>query len=188
LRLGHSHDAIAKQVCEAAHDAPDAGVFAARVVALLAQLARADRATLVEVHAVEAHAVAGASAIFPLAFRGRAIATLYLERNDAALDDDALDAVRAALPFVELAWVALRATTTSVSTLSATADLSLLTPRQREIAHLVARGLTTREIAVLLGSSPNTVRNQLSALFRVTHTSTRAELAALVARSVHLSY
>ena len=50
---------------------------------------------------------------------------------------------------------------------------------QREVARLVARGLTNREIAGLVGSSENTVRNHLVAVYRKLDVSTRAELAGL---------
>jgi DNA-binding CsgD family transcriptional regulator len=41
-------------------------------------------------------------------------------------------------------------------------------------------GLTNREIALACGTSPNTVRNQLAALFRKAEVSTRTELVAWV--------
>jgi DNA-binding CsgD family transcriptional regulator len=52
--------------------------------------------------------------------------------------------------------------------------------RQAEIAGLVARGLRNAEIATLLGVSPLTVRNQLTAIFARLGVTTRAELAGLV--------
>ncbi|MEZ4327423.1 MAG: helix-turn-helix transcriptional regulator [Polyangiales bacterium] len=59
------------------------------------------------------------------------------------------------------------------------AAFDVLTARQREVARLVARGLTNREIAGLVGSSENTVRNHLVAVYRKLDVSTRAELAGL---------
>ena len=56
-----------------------------------------------------------------------------------------------------------------------------LSRREREIAELVVLGYTNAEIAVALGTSAYTVRNQLSSVFRKAHVSTRAELAGLVA-------
>lgn len=53
-----------------------------------------------------------------------------------------------------------------------------LSPREREVAELVARGLQNTEIAHVLGTSPATVRNQLHAIFRKLHVTTRAELVA----------
>lgn len=196
---------VARQVCEAAHEARDGGAFAARVVSLLCRLGEADRAVLVELNELGVDrrerasvsvgdraprvATGGAVVTLRLAWRGRPIAHLHLERARASgpFPKRALDRVRAVVPIVELAWAALRAPVPNADRDGA-GRLATLSPRQREIAELVARGLTTPEIAELLGSSPNTVRNQLSVLFRLTHTSTRAELAGLVARAVHLSY
>jgi len=51
-----------------------------------------------------------------------------------------------------------------------------LTSRQRQIAELVVRGLTNREIALALSISPFTVRNLLVQIFDKAQVSTRAEL------------
>jgi DNA-binding CsgD family transcriptional regulator len=52
-----------------------------------------------------------------------------------------------------------------------------LTPRERQIAGQVARGLRNRDIAAFLGTSANTVRNQLASIFEKLELSSRAELA-----------
>ncbi|MFJ3881766.1 ATP-binding protein [Streptomyces sp. NPDC090077] len=57
-----------------------------------------------------------------------------------------------------------------------------LTPREREIAELVAEGLTTPAIAARLYLSPRTVDTHLSHIYRKTGITTRAALAALTAR------
>lgn len=57
-----------------------------------------------------------------------------------------------------------------------------LTKRESEIAEYVASGLTTAQIGVALGTSPNTVRNQLTRIFEKLEIDSRAELAAYVAR------
>jgi DNA-binding CsgD family transcriptional regulator len=46
----------------------------------------------------------------------------------------------------------------------------------------VARGLTTPHIALILGTSPLTVRNQLCRVFDKTRVASRAELATWVAQ------
>jgi DNA-binding CsgD family transcriptional regulator len=51
-----------------------------------------------------------------------------------------------------------------------------LSPREQEVAALVARGLQNKEIAQALQISPITVRNQLARVFRKSDVSTRAEL------------
>ena len=53
-----------------------------------------------------------------------------------------------------------------------------LTPRQREIASLVAEGFTNREIAAALDLSANTVRNRLADACARLEVSGRAELVA----------
>ncbi|MEU4330662.1 helix-turn-helix transcriptional regulator [Nonomuraea dietziae] len=53
-----------------------------------------------------------------------------------------------------------------------------LTPRELEIAHLVARGLPTAEIAAALFLSPHTVRGYLKAVFGKAGVSSRGELVA----------
>ncbi|MFC5828383.1 helix-turn-helix transcriptional regulator [Nonomuraea insulae] len=68
---------------------------------------------------------------------------------------------------------------------AAPADLALivaqaygLTPREFEIARLVARGLPTAEIAAALFISPHTVRGHLKAVFGKAGISSRGELVA----------
>lgn len=51
-----------------------------------------------------------------------------------------------------------------------------LSRRETEVLSLLARGLTNFEIAQLLGTSPSTVKNQVSSLLRKTETSNRSEL------------
>lgn len=56
----------------------------------------------------------------------------------------------------------------------------MLTRREREVVELVCRGLTNGEVATALGTSVNTIRNQLAAIFRKLEVASRAELAGLV--------
>jgi DNA-binding CsgD family transcriptional regulator len=55
-----------------------------------------------------------------------------------------------------------------------------LTPAQERTMFLAIRGLTNKEIAGLLGSSPNTVRNTLVEVFGKVGVSRRSELAFIV--------
>ncbi|MFE6039256.1 ATP-binding protein [Streptomyces sp. NPDC056452] len=61
--------------------------------------------------------------------------------------------------------------------------LASLTAREREVAEMVAEGLTNQAIATRLYLSPRTVETHLSRVFRKTDVATRAGLAALMARS-----
>ncbi|WP_158088525.1 ATP-binding protein [Thermoactinospora rubra] len=55
-----------------------------------------------------------------------------------------------------------------------------LTPRQREIVHLVVRELTNRQIAAQLGLSIRTVGNHLQAIYDKLGVNSRAELSRLL--------
>jgi DNA-binding CsgD family transcriptional regulator len=55
--------------------------------------------------------------------------------------------------------------------------------REVQILRLLARGLSNKLIARVLGSSPNTIRNQIHAVFRKAAVSNRTELAVRAARS-----
>jgi DNA-binding CsgD family transcriptional regulator len=57
---------------------------------------------------------------------------------------------------------------------------SSLTPAERDVAGLVARGLTNPEIAARLGVSAGTIKDQVSSVLRKLGVRTRAELAAAV--------
>ena len=54
-------------------------------------------------------------------------------------------------------------------------DTPTLSPRQIEILSYVAKGLTTREIAQLVGIGQDGVKNHLRAIFLTLNTATRAE-------------
>lgn len=51
-----------------------------------------------------------------------------------------------------------------------------LSPREREVLGFLLCGFDNREIAVAIGSSVNTVRNQLAAIYRKTGAGSRTEL------------
>lgn len=77
------------------------------------------------------------------------------------------------LPVLEASIVAFRAT-------ALLGIWERLTAREAEVARHVARGLTNPQIALLLGTSKFTVRNQLAAIFDKLQVASRAELASLV--------
>jgi two-component system nitrate/nitrite response regulator NarL len=64
--------------------------------------------------------------------------------------------------------------------------LDRLTTREAEVARHAARGLTSRHIGLLLGTSQFTVRNQLCRIFDKLGVASRSELAGwLVRRQAH---
>jgi DNA-binding CsgD family transcriptional regulator len=64
--------------------------------------------------------------------------------------------------------------------LAALASGPRLTPREREIAQLVARGLTSRQVADRLHLSPRTVDNRLASIYDKLGISGRGELAEVL--------
>jgi DNA-binding CsgD family transcriptional regulator len=64
------------------------------------------------------------------------------------------------------------------------APVDRLTPRERLVAQLAARGSTHKEIALALGRSPATVRNQLRAVYdklQITHVASLADALRVAA-------
>jgi DNA-binding CsgD family transcriptional regulator len=57
-------------------------------------------------------------------------------------------------------------------------SLRALTPRERELVAEILKGRSNRSIASALGTSVQTVRNQLTMLYRKLGVSSRLELAA----------
>jgi DNA-binding NarL/FixJ family response regulator len=64
------------------------------------------------------------------------------------------------------------------------ASLERLSPREREIAALVARGLKNRDMAREISISENTVKRHLQSIFSKTGTHDRLELAVLALNEV----
>ena len=58
-----------------------------------------------------------------------------------------------------------------------------LTPREREIVRILASGATNREIAGRLGLREQTIKNQLSTIYRKLGLRNRIELVVFAARA-----
>ncbi len=57
-----------------------------------------------------------------------------------------------------------------------------LTPAERQVVLLIARGLSNADIARRRGSAPRTIANQAASVFRKLGVGSRLELGALIAR------
>jgi DNA-binding CsgD family transcriptional regulator len=108
-----------------------------------------------------------------LRWRGEASGLVVLGRRDGAFSDRELEVMEDLLPALSVALAAL------VSPRPPELPDLGISPREREILDYLRLGFRNREIALALGTSANTVRNQLSVLFRKLGASTRAEAVAL---------
>jgi DNA-binding NarL/FixJ family response regulator len=64
--------------------------------------------------------------------------------------------------------------------------MTQLTHQEQKIVALVAQGLTNKEIAQRLGSSPFTVRNQVIGIIRKLELKNRVQVAYLSGRQVNI--
>jgi DNA-binding CsgD family transcriptional regulator len=111
-------------------------------------------------------------------WRGRVLGMLRLQRAARpAFRADDLTLAKRLLPSIEVGLVALQG-----APLRRSSELPMLSHREVEVARHVARGLTTPQIALLLGTSKLTVRNQIGRIFDKVRVASRAELASWVAR------
>lgn len=110
-------------------------------------------------------------------FRGRPLGLVRFDRlggRGALFHERDVERLRPLLPQLGTVWAA-------AAHLPPHADRAgELTAREREVASLVARGLTNAEIGRLLGTSPFTVRNQLSRILARLGVANRAELVAVL--------
>jgi DNA-binding CsgD family transcriptional regulator len=124
--------------------------------------------------------------------RGVETATLVFKRHGRSAQFRAADAARleAMLPAVALADAGFRyafeARRTAVST-ERSPFLEGLGEREAQVAQLASRGLRNAEIAAMLGTSAQTVKNQLRRVFVKVQVSNRTELAMLWAGSFETS-
>jgi DNA-binding CsgD family transcriptional regulator len=120
-----------------------------------------------------------ATAVAILRLRGHVSGSIYLGRTGhAARFGGELTLLRRALPVLALG----EAMHGRVEKASAVAFASFaLTPREQTVLQLLCRGWTNAQIAAQLGSSPRTVKNQVSAILSKTKTRNRTQLTAEIA-------
>lgn len=106
--------------------------------------------------------------------RGRAVSFLFLgrARGAARFHDRDVASLQGLLPAIAVAAVAVRA--------SAGCGAISLSRREVEIVDYLRRGFRSAEIAAILGTSVNTVRNQVARLMSRAGASTRAELVMML--------
>jgi DNA-binding CsgD family transcriptional regulator len=122
-----------------------------------------------------------ATAIAILRLRGHVSGSVFLGRTArGARFGGELAVLRRALPVLALGEAVHVQLTGSASMVRF--DSLGLTPREQAVLRLLCRGWTNAQIAAQLGSSPRTVKNQMSSILRKTNTSNRTELAAGTAR------
>jgi len=109
-------------------------------------------------------------------FRGRAVGVVHANRYGARgtrFRSSSLGRMRAVVHLLGAALVARRQAPPPPGIVA-------LTSREAEVASLAVRGFETAQIAAHLGTSTNTVRNQLHAVFRKLGVYSRLELANLL--------
>jgi DNA-binding CsgD family transcriptional regulator len=116
-------------------------------------------------------------------FRGQMTSAIALCRHGQGARFDTADVERMrpvtrALGLVEVAFMA-RTSNAPPEEAQLLADLST---REAEVAQMLARGLQNKEIAALLGTSPDTVRKQTIRIYEKMHVEGRVQLLARFGR------
>jgi len=116
------------------------------------------------------HVLAG-----PIVSQGQLVGSIALtrHRDDPAFNDDCTADLSAICLHLSAKLAVLRS---QPATLGLNCDR--LTPRETEIAELVARGLTNRKIGAALWITENSVKQALKRMFRKLGVSSRAEMVA----------
>jgi len=112
------------------------------------------------------------------------VAALYLARRRPGFRAPELERLRAFAALIRLAevarWAARRAS--AVAAPAFAAPCSGLSEREREVLSYLSLGYTNQQIASACGSSPHTVRNQLSHAYAKLGVASRAEAVAALLR------
>jgi DNA-binding CsgD family transcriptional regulator len=123
-----------------------------------------------------------ATAVGLLRMGGRSLGSLFLGRvSVGARFGGELLLLRRALPVLSLGSAAHAALPELMAEVPIARELSALTQREQEVLDLLCRGWTNAQIASRLGSSPRTVKNQVSAILSKTKTANRTQLVSRAA-------
>ncbi len=174
---------------------PEGPVSLGGTVGLVRLLTRHARASWIECRALRGRAEDGVLQLLAEVPTSPMLRLLQLERRVTALcigwltDDSAAVVLGREVdpgfrgPELELLRLALPVLTLADAQATDLADSlgARLSPREEEIFSYLQRGYSNRQIALVLGTSPLTVRNQLARLFRKVGVSSRAELVGLAA-------
>jgi DNA-binding CsgD family transcriptional regulator len=180
---------------------PDAPVCLGATAGLVRLLTRHARASWIELRALRGRAEGGVLQLLAEVAGSPMLRLLQLDRRVATLCIGWLSDDSAALvlgrevdpgfrgPELELLRLALPVLTLADAQAADLADSlgARLSPREEEIFSYLQRGYSNRQIALVLGTSPLTVRNQLARLFRKVGVSSRAELVGLAATCLRAS-
>lgn len=134
---------------------------------------------------VKGHGIV-ATAVSIYGMRGRPASCMYLGRTSrgARFAATELESLRRSLPALALGEAIH--VVPDAAPLGGTPEqlpLASLTARERAVLRLVCAGCTNAEIAASLGTSPFTVKNQVSAILAKTATTNRTQLVARMAQS-----
>jgi len=168
---------------------------------LVRLLTRHARAAWIELRGLRGRAEDGVLQLLAEVASSPLLRLLQLDRRVAALcigwlsDDSAAVVLGREVergfrqPELELLGLALPVLTLADAQAADLADSlgAQLSPREEEIFSYLQRGYSNRQIALVLGTSPLTVRNQLARLFRKVGVSSRAELVGLAATCLRAS-
>lgn len=130
-----------------------------------------------------------ATAVALLRMRGRVSGAIFLGRTArGARFADELDLLRRALPVLSLGdAVHVAEAELLPGEFPVALDGLGLTAREQAVLKLLCLGWTNSQIATQLGSSPRTVKNQVSAILRKTQAANRTQLTSRLARRQRLA-
>lgn len=135
---------------------------------------------------VKGHGIV-ATAVSVYRMRGRPASCMYLGRTSrgARFAAAELECLRRSLPALVLGEaVHVEPDAATLGRTSEQLPLASLTARERAVLRLICTGFTNAEIAASLGSSPFTVKNQVSSILAKTATTNRTQLVARMAQAV----